>query len=101
MKAEVEEKWPELSKHARHWGFYKSIKNVNDKIDDANDSFIGPGQTEEKLTLEPWKWPWIFDGLEQGEYRGKHRIVTIIYSSWYLETPKWWLCWGIPLIIIH
>lgn len=59
-EAEVEEKWPELSNHARHWGFYKSVLNVNDKIYDANDSFIGPGQTEENLTLEPWKWPWRF-----------------------------------------
>lgn len=37
-EAEVEEKWPELSNHARHWGFYKSISNVNDKIYDENDS---------------------------------------------------------------
>lgn len=39
---------------------------------------------------QSWLWSLenshdFFDGLKQREYRGKHRIVTIIYSSYYLE----------------
>lgn len=83
----------------------KVKKIISLKVDEKNMwykwySRIGSGQPVEKLIPEPWKWPWTFL-WPQREYRGKCRHVTIIYSSCYLETPKWWLSWGIPLMLIY
>lgn len=76
------------------------ILKVDEKIWYKWYSLIGSGQPVEKLIPEPWKWPWTFL-WPQREYWGKCRNVTIIYYSCYLETPKWWLSWGIPLMLIY
>lgn len=101
VNVEVKEKWPELSNHARGCLFFLKInlKGGWQNIWYKWYSRIGPGQPVKKLTLEPRKWPWHFDGLKGN--RGKHRNVTIIYCSCYLDIPKWWLSWGIPLMLIY